>query len=123
MVSDNVLIAEFLGYNYLVKGDYTNKKVYLAEFTQAKWTSDVFTGHYGYKFTRQFEENELLFDSSWDWIMKAVTKILKIIKEDFRYYGYLRRIHDSLLKANINSLYKVVVDFIIYYNMHLDEKI
>ena len=93
MESNNIIIAEFLGYTQ-PHPDYPNAS-------------------YWYK------ENEeplclLMFDKDWNWLMKAVVECFnkfEFINDDLNF-----KLNDALLETNIDTLYNAVVEFIKYYN-------
>jgi hypothetical protein len=50
------------------------------------------------------------FDTSWDWLMPVVIKCFEVddsVNDDLNF-----KLNDALLETNIDSLYKVVVEFI-----------
>ncbi len=57
-----------------------------------------------------FEEHELSYDVSWDWLMPVVEKCLTT--GDRQHFV----INDALLTCNIEEVYKAVVEFIKQYN-------
>lgn len=103
---NNELIAKFLGYTQ-PHPDYPNT-------------------------TYWYKKNEeplclLMFDSDWNWLIKAVEKIETI--EDFKYDFYIRQgvaiVIDKELKKDIitidsdikiNAVYTAVIEFIKYHN-------
>ena len=72
-----------------------------------------------------FEETmpilQMRYHTSWDWLLPVVTKL-----KDIRYSGEFIdndvsvdlsfRLNDTLLETNLDSLYKIVVEFINEYN-------
>ena len=96
--ANNELIADFLGYTQ-PHPDYPNAS-------------------YWYK------ENEeplclLLFDSDWNWLIKAVEKIYQTDLYYDKYIDYNSYIFSSgeiKLSTNINRVYEQVIDFIKWHN-------
>ena len=102
--SDNILIAEFLGWErysnnsfkcpntYPVHNDYSNG-----------WTT--------------FTSDQLEFESQWNWIMPVVNKIDQTIKNT-KWIRGAWTIQDLPITTSIDEVYKYVIDFIKYYNRH-----
>jgi hypothetical protein len=91
METNNKLIAEFLE---------IGKQLHLYE--------NPITGDY---------EDELLFDTDWNWLMKAVEKCLtKLDTYNVTTNEHYNNIHDSLWSINITEVYKAVVEFIKFHN-------
>jgi hypothetical protein len=58
--------------------------------------------------------SELKYHTSWDWLMPVVVKCFdkqEEISDDLSF-----KLNDALLETNIESLYRVVVEFINQYN-------
>ena len=54
--------------------------------------------------------DELKYHTSWDWLMPVVIKCFEVddsVNDDLNF-----KLNDALLETNIDSLYKVVVEFI-----------
>ena len=54
--------------------------------------------------------NELQYHTSWNWLMPVVIKCFEVddsVNDDLNF-----KLNDALLETNIDSLYKVVVEFI-----------
>ena len=82
-ISDNEMIAEFMGV------DYVDIDTYLES------------------------NNELQYDTSWDWLMPVAEKIYKERGLDDE---IILMIRDSVAELNIESMYKTIVEFIKEYN-------
>ena len=54
--------------------------------------------------------NELKFHTSWDWLMPVVIKCFEVGEQTNDDLNF--KLNDALLETNIDSLYKVVVEFI-----------
>ena len=58
------------------------------------------------------------YHESWDWLMPCVVKCFDVIDEEPS--GDLSfKLNDALLETNIESLYKVVVEIVEWYNENL----
>ena len=103
-IENNKLIAEFMGFTYDGKniGWYDNEEVYL-KYSCHKENSNC------------FDEGELAFYTSWEWLMPVVERIYNVLDtidaEDFRI-----KLHEQLLDLNLENLHKAVVEFIKWYN-------
>lgn len=108
----NKLIAEFMG-GYVQIGKTTKKSMYSflnnIEFCEAllPQTKD---GNY------LFFEAQLLFHSSWDWLMPVAQKILRTETGTLDVYSLY--VSDALRTADISKIYESVIDFIQWYNQH-----
>jgi hypothetical protein len=88
---NNKLIAEFMNLNIVTLDDIrANKDPYIS-------SADGYT------------EEELKYDTSWDWLMPVVEKCLTT---DGKHYT----LNDALLTCNIKEVYQAVVQFINQYN-------
>jgi len=101
ILEGNNLIAEFMGYNV----EFVNDERYFTLDDMLESLSD----------------EELQYHSSWDWLMPVVRKIVLLcIKDDEEDGLFLSQYYDSILDkiplAVIEDSYKVVVEFIKYYN-------
>jgi hypothetical protein len=61
-----------------------------------------------------YEEHELSYNVSWDWLMPVVEKCF--VKQEEVSDDLSFKLNDALLETNIESLYRVVVEFIKQYN-------
>jgi len=89
-MTDNKLIAEFMGIESF--------KDSLASLHQGKINVDVDV----------YEQAQ--YHTSWDWLMPVVLKCFE--KEEEVKDDLIFKLNDALLEVNIESLYKVVVEFI-----------
>jgi hypothetical protein len=96
IIENNRLIAEFMGFTYEKNiGWYDN------EMNMPQIVYDVQNGNCF---------DELLFNSSWDWLMPVVVECFdrqEEVSDDLSF-----KLNDTLLETNIESLYKIVVEFI-----------
>ena len=97
MEVNNKLIAEFMG---LPTEVFKSGKVnyYFREFNSGTW----------------YEEHELSYNVSWDWLMPVVVECFEKFG-DTNTINYMN-LNDALLTCNIDEVYKVVVEFIKNYN-------
>lgn len=93
----NRLIAEFMGMQYTQIGWYDNE-----EFLNLSYTKD-----------NTFDE--LLFHTSWDWLMPVVDAIYNT-DIDEQATNEIGDITHALLDVNINAVHEAVVNFIKFYN-------
>ncbi len=104
---NNKLIAEFMGFTYEKNiGWYDNEML---------MSQDVYDNQDGNCF------DELKFHSSWDWLMPVVEKCFakqEEVSDDLSF-----KLNDALLETNIESLYRVVVEFIKQYNNQSNNQI
>jgi hypothetical protein len=94
----NRMIAEFMGMQKTELGWYDNDEV-----LKLPNTSD-----------NTFDD--LLFHSSWDWLMPVIQEIKLSIEISDRFYEALDRLDNSLMDINIQQTYENVVDIIEFYN-------
>lgn len=100
-IENNKLIAEFMGLETTLthKGI---KQYYQREYNSGMW----------------YEEHELRYHLSWDWLMPVGQKCYKIDDEegfDNMDWVYMRLV-DAVSTLNLNSIYQAVVEFIKYHN-------
>jgi hypothetical protein len=93
---NNKLIAEFME---LPTEVFKSGKVnyYFREFNSGTW----------------YEEHELSYNVSWDWLMPVSQKIDKYFDDNLGEIAYL---DDCLLSNDIDVRYQAVVEFIEWYN-------
>ena len=58
-----------------------------------------------------YEEHELSYNTSWDWLMPVISKIETVGRGWFPH-----ELHTSLMKNDIDNAYDTVVEFIKEYN-------
>ena len=130
MEENNKIIAEFMGFTYEKNIGYYDNEMLLGQIVYDEQNGNCF--------------DELLFDKSWDWLMKVVEKIENIKIKD---YSISTDITDdktfinvwhygdggkwSILISNLNEeykdfnkmqrTYKAVVKFINFYNKQKEE--
>ncbi len=100
MATDNELIAEFMGW-------FQDKQV----------NQDIY-----------YSTNKLEFDTSWDWLMPVIHKILKIETSVFNYdamaMAKLRAMQSIIaglsISSDIKEVYKRVLDFVKWYNTRMN---
>jgi hypothetical protein len=90
---DNKLIAEWMGMQRTDIGWYDNAE---------SLPPHVYTSNGG----NTFDEHELQYHTSWDWLMPVVEKCLTT--GDSNHY----KLNDALLTCNIKEVYAQVVEFI-----------
>jgi hypothetical protein len=102
----NKLIAEFMGWVEKYPGEN-----YVAFYLPKGWCPD-------FKITEDFEAlepKEMLFNSSWDWLMPVIrkialeneeTKLTNVIRLPSRNFGSLH------LHSPIETVYKAVIEYI-----------
>ncbi len=100
---NNKLIAEFMGMQNTPIGWYDNE------------------GNLKLSYTKDNTFDDLLFDTSWDWLMPVYHKCIDVVG------GWMD--NDSILDdkipirsfSNIGDLYRVVVEFIKWYNENKED--
>lgn len=99
-IEKNKLIAEFMGYKYM------------------KWI-DVEAYQIPFKSNVNVIPELLEFHSSWDWLMPVVVKCFDVydFTEELN-SNHQFRLNDALIAINLEHLYDVVVEFIIWYNQN-----
>jgi hypothetical protein len=97
MKTDNELIAEFMGSRFYDE-PITNNRVFY----------NIPSGIY--------ELNKMKFDSSWDWLMPVLSKILDLSFQDDGDEEDFYSIRDCV--PDINHTHKAVVEFIKLYNLN-----
>tara|TARA_B110000046_G_C12980573_1_gene393121 strand:+ start:1281 stop:1556 length:276 start_codon:yes stop_codon:yes gene_type:complete len=86
MEASNKLIAEFMGYKH-------------PEF------EDMYRLPHGDEYA-----SNLKYDYDWNWLMPVVIKCFEVEEQTNDDLNF--KLNDALLETNIDSLYKVVVEFI-----------
>lgn len=102
---NNKLIAEFMGW-----------KIGHPELLELRWGNEWFEGR-----DKKTTKGYLHFNSDWNWIMEVVDKVYS---SDIYYDKYIE--HNSSmfssgkikLSANIDHVYKQIVEFIKWYNQN-----
>ena len=89
-MKDNKLIAEFMGMKYSDE----------RSFNDGEWTHSI--------------KSLSKFETSWDWLMPVVEKCF--VKQEEVSDDLSFKLNDALLETNIESLYRVVLQFIKQYN-------
>jgi len=93
--------------------DQSNKII--AEFDG--WIKSNYDKLGGAGYYRKYGElsfyTEFEYDTSWDWLMPVVKKIYSKSKE---HNQFIVNLQVALVKANIEEIYKAVVEFIKWYN-------
>ena len=95
IIHSNKLIAEFMGLETATFIPSGHLNYYHREFDSGTW----------------YEVHELSYNLSWDWLMPVVGKLL----DQDEFYGasdHSYRLKDALVETNIDSMYKIVVEFI-----------
>lgn len=95
-MESNRLIAEFMELPTQVFKS-GNVNYYFREFNSGSW----------------YEEHELSYNESWDWLMPVIEKIYKERGLDDEIVLMIR---DSVAELNIESTYKFIVEFIKEHN-------
>ena len=99
---NNRLIAEFMGMVYDNHNDQPNKYWELTD-------EQNFVSQKPYP-----QDKDLKFHSDWNWLMPVVIECFnkhESVSDDFNF-----KLNDALLETNIESLYKAVVEFIVWFN-------
>ena len=96
-MKNNKLIAEFMGLHTEVFKS-GNVNYYIRKLNGGSW----------------YEEHELSYDLSWDWLMPVVIKCFEVDEQTNDDSNF--KLNDALLETNIDSLYKVVIEFIKKHN-------
>ena len=98
-MKDNKVIAEFMGASFNDKG------------------MTRICGKFGLE---RVSALNLKYHTSWDWLMPVVVKLFDDEYNEFDGADDLSfRLNDTLLETNLDSLYKIVVEFINEYNKKL----
>jgi len=108
----NKLIAEFMGHS-LSRGIW-----YMPDYSHY-----VYKGNHSFKMDC-FRTERLSYNSSWDWLMPVVEKILssdmyhKIGETETSIVGisHMSHVKTSLMSTHILTVYEAVVEFIKWYN-------
>ena len=115
---NNKLIAEFMGFRtgmtWLEDGEYETTH------SQQKWVESVL--FCGWDNVKEFTPEEMLFHSSWNWLMPVVEKIGKIEFINTKPLAYLMVVNTAIT-APIETLYERVVEFIKWYNVNNNKPI
>ncbi len=102
MEKDNKLIAEFMGVNPTILGDEITYEMYgVIDCIE----DGVDEQHF-------FLEEQLLFHTSWDWLIPVVEKILNKSDND----ELIERFCANTNHLNHDATYKAVVEFVKMYN-------
>lgn len=122
METENRLIAEFMGYEF-VDGDFRiphSDKTTNSNFSEWCSTYGDIDGMFSVGYL--LAPSNLMFHSDWNWLMEVVEKIEKLgvvveIRENVCYIetspnNYYSELEDTKLQAT----YKAVVEFIKWYN-------
>jgi len=91
------LIAEFMGFTYETNIGWYDNEMMMPQIVYDNENGNCF--------------EELLFSRSWDWLMPVVGKISKVAAGGVTY-----DVRNALQYANIEDVYKVVIEFIDRYN-------
>ncbi len=97
-MKDNKLIAEFMGFTK------DSKDLYLIDDYSLRG-EDEYQATY---------VSEMKYHTSWDWLRPVVEKCF--VKQEEVSDDLSFKLNDALLETNIESLYRVVVEFINEYN-------
>tara|TARA_R110000782_G_scaffold269105_1_gene366593 strand:- start:107 stop:445 length:339 start_codon:yes stop_codon:yes gene_type:complete len=104
-MKDNKLIAEFMGVKPTILGDEITYEMYGA----------IDCIEDGLDEQHFFLEEELMFHTSWDWLMPVIQKCYKVENEE----GF-DSIVDAVSTLDIDGTYKAVVEFIKDQVCHVD---
>ena len=110
MNTDNKIIAEFMGANPF--REFVNEDVLSYEmYGVLECIED------GISEKHFFLPEEMRFHDSWDWLMPVVVRLFDDEYNEFDGADDLSfRLNDTLLEVNLDSLYRIVVEFINEYN-------
>jgi hypothetical protein len=92
-LKNNRLIAEFMNYNL----EIVNNEVYFTHDDMLESLSD----------------EELHYDTDWNWLMEVVEKIEKVGKTEFKFSVEFEKVK---LSSNIESVYNACIEFVKWYN-------
>lgn len=111
-MTNNKLIAEFIGFYACTDPNHAHDRCYdIRSVSKYKFTEA------GYR-----KSNEMKFESSWDWLMPVVEKVEKIegvrviIKGSRCRILAGKKVFSCHTISKLNSMYRVVVEFIEWYN-------
>tara|TARA_R110000850_G_scaffold192783_1_gene319683 strand:+ start:1309 stop:1593 length:285 start_codon:yes stop_codon:yes gene_type:complete len=91
-MKSNKLIAEFMGYDIITEAEKD-------------------------KFPTVLTTKDVKYHTSWDWLMPVVVRLFDDEYNEFDGADDLSfRLNDTLLETNLDSLYRIVVEFINEYN-------
>lgn len=108
-IENNKLIAEFMG-GVLIYPANTNYGVFkFSKEDKHKLTYDIEPST-----ENGIAQGFLKFHSSWDWLMPVIRKIRSL--DPPHGWGYHNAICAALIETDIDTTYKVVVEFIKWYN-------
>lgn len=107
----NKLIAEFMGMNFL------STHFDSAGYEQYSYSvsDEISKQVYGYTGATTFLDNQ--FNSSFDWLMPVVEKIIEL-KNIYGVYAEISKVAEALLLIDIKVLWLAVVEFIKWYNQN-----
>ena len=95
MMENNKLIAEFMELPTEVsKAGLLN--YYHREYNSGTW----------------YEEHELSYNVSWDWLMPVVEKIDDMFGNDNQVDDSINKVHNAVLLFDIDEVYQAVIEFI-----------
>jgi|ETNvirenome_2_60_1030617.scaffolds.fasta_scaffold00013_47 hypothetical protein len=105
-MKDNKLIAEFMG--------FPQQTDIVDDRTTAYYIGDVIKANNAKNQNPDdvFHPDDMLFNSSWDWLMPVVEKCFDRLMEDDNSDDLSFCLNDALLTTNIDEVYKAVVNFI-----------
>jgi len=131
---NNILIAKFLEWEFnkieFIAPENTFSRLSPFNFKSAKEQGRYFKSSI-------YKVNELLFHSSWDWLMPVVEKIESLIFDDDEYYNFniLGGCYVIVISSHGNDLitsdrgqsklectYNAVIEFIKWYNENAAKK-
>ena len=103
-MTNNKLIAEFMGFPQ--QSDVVDDR------TTAYYIGDVIkaSNENNQNEDNVFHPDDMMFDSSWDWLMPVVDRCFDIHLEHSDDLSFL--LNDALLTTNIDEVYRAVVEFI-----------
>lgn len=104
IIDNNILIAEFMGYT---KATRKEAGANLVNEVYEWYLKDV--GYY-YINGDYHAEDYLLFHLDWNWLMNAVIKCKEL--EFFGGENLIKNIEEALVKADIDEVYRAVIEFI-----------
>ena len=116
IITGNKLIAEFLWTDIGPCGDDGEREYQVPDDNRGIfWSLSSY-----YEETGCARTSELYFHSSWDWLMPVVRKIVELCcnsdNDDLFMSDHYTSILDTIPIAIIEDAYKVVVEFIEWYN-------
>ena len=107
-MNDNKVIAEFMGDEFTLMPN-TDGKCYTVKGSWDIIHEDDFI----------VDKSIFAYNTSWDILMPVVVRLFDDEYNEFDTDDLIFRLNDTLLETNLDSLYKIVVEFINEYNKNI----